>query len=242
MINFLTTAVRAGAIVFGITALATLVQKLVAGSGLRESLIVHQLSWPGALWLVEFVETFTFGIAALLFAFLAARHYWRELFPQKVNWLALAAAGVAGVFFALVINRPAHILFFDLFFDAPALSGGALSEALVTGVVGDLGAKSPLLTMAGISTIFLSPFIEELTDRGIIFRESADIAIWQAAIVSFIVFSLSHYATGGIPKVLAIAPAALLFVTVRVWTGSFLYSAAAHAAMNLSALMLPKLI
>jgi membrane protease YdiL (CAAX protease family) len=228
--------------VFGITAFAALVQKLVAGSGLIESLIVHQLSWPGALWLVDFVETFSFGLAALLFAFLAARPYWRELFPQKINWQALGVAGIAGVFFALVVNRPAHILFFDIFYDVPALSGGALSEALVTGVVGDLGAKSPLLTMAGISTIFLSPFIEELTDRGIIFRECAEIALWQAALVSFLVFSLSHYATGGIPKVLAIAPAALLFVTVRVWTGSFLYSAAAHAAMNLSALMLPKLI
>jgi membrane protease YdiL (CAAX protease family) len=242
MMSFVTAAARAGAIVFGITALATLVQKLVASSGLRESLIVHQLSWPGALWLVQFVEAFTFGLAVLLFASLVARPYWRELLPQKLKWLQLGASCLLGIFFALFINRPAHILFFDVFYEATPLSGGALSEALVTGVAGNLGGVSPLFTLAGVSTIFLSPFIEELTDRGIIFRECAGIALWQAALVSFLVFSLSHYATGGMPKVLAIAPAALLFVGVRVWTGSFLYSAAAHAAMNLSALMLPKLI
>jgi Type II CAAX prenyl endopeptidase Rce1-like len=242
MTNFLSAAARAAAIVFGISALAGLVQRLVANSGLRESLIVHQLSWPGALWLVEFVEIFTFGVAVLLFAFLVARPHWRGLFPQKINWLTLGAACVSGVFFALFINRPAHILFFDLFYEAAPLTGGAMSEALVTGAAGNLGAVSPVLTMSGLSTIFLSPFIEELTDRGIIFRECADLAIWQAAFVSFLVFSLSHYATGGMPKVLAIAPAALLFVTVRVWTGSFLYSAAAHAAMNFSALMLPKMM
>jgi membrane protease YdiL (CAAX protease family) len=242
MKDFVTAAVRAGAIVFGISALAALAQKLVAASGMRESLIVHQLSWPGALWLAEFVSVFTYGLAVLLLASLAARPYWRELFPQRINWLALGAACVSGVLFALFVNRPAHMFLFDILYDAQPLSGGALSEALVTGVAGELGGASPLLTMAGISTIFLSPFIEELTDRGIIFRECADLAIGQAAFVSFLVFSLSHYATGGIPKVLAIAPAALLFVAVRAWTGSFLYSAAAHAAMNLSALMLPKLL
>lgn len=242
MKDFATAAARAGAIVFGISALAALAQKLVENSGLRESLIVRQLSWPGALWLAEFVSVFTFGLAVLLLAFLAARPYWRELFPQRISWLALGAAGASGMFFALFVNRPAHVFLFDVFYAAPPLIGGAQSEALVTGVAGDLGAASPLLTMAGISTIFLSPFIEELTDRGIIFRECADLAVWQAAFVSFLVFSLSHYAAGGMPKVLAIAPAALLFVAVRVWTGSFLYSAAAHTAMNLSALMLPKLI
>lgn len=81
MLNFLTAAARAGAIVFGITALATLVQKLVFNSGLRETPIVHQLSWPGALWLAKFLETFTFGFAVLLFAFLVAKPYWRALFP-----------------------------------------------------------------------------------------------------------------------------------------------------------------
>jgi membrane protease YdiL (CAAX protease family) len=242
MVNFVAVAARAAAIVFGISALAAIIQKLVAGSGLNESLITHQLSWPGALVIAGFIESFTFGLAVLLLASLIARPYWRELLPQKMNWITLGAASLAGVFFAVFVNRPTHVLFFDYFYDAQPLSGGALSEALVTGVAGNLGGSSPLFTLAGLSTIFLSPFIEELTDRGILFRECAGIALWQAALVSFLVFSLSHYATGGMPKVLAIAPAALLFVAVRVWTGSFLYSAAAHAAMNLSALMLPKLV
>ena len=96
MMSLVTAAARAAAIVFGISAPAALAQKLLAGSGLRETLIVHQLSWPGALWLVGLIEAFTYGLAALLLAFLAARSYWRGLFPAKINWLALAAASAAG--------------------------------------------------------------------------------------------------------------------------------------------------
>lgn len=146
-----------------------------------------------------------------------------------------------GVLFALFVNKPVHALVFDVLYYVPVLAGGAMSEALVTTVFGGLGGTTSILSFAGVSTVLLSPFIEELTDRGIILRESSMLPLWQAAVISFIVFSMSHYATGGMPKVLAIAPAALLFVGVRVWTGSFVYSAIAHAGMNMSALVLPKL-
>ena len=56
------------------------------------------------------------------------------------------------------------------------------------------------------------------------------------ALVSVIVFSLAHFATGGMVKVLAILPVALLLVGLRLWSGSFVYTFAAHMGINAVAL------
>lgn len=76
-----------------------------------------------------------------------------------------------------------------------------------------------------------------MTDRGILFKEAESLPLWIVAALSLFVFCLSHYAIGGLAKVLVVVPAALLFITLRLKTGSFIYSTAAHIGMNLAALL-----
>lgn len=230
------TALRGGVIVFGITALAAIAQRAVGDSGIGLFLITKQLSIPGALWLADFIETFTIGIATLLIAFLVAKSYWRTLFPHPFNWWKLLICLAAGLVFALFVNHAVHRILFDFFYGRPVLIGGAFSEALFNRAGSDIAKGSRLFTVAGFATVLVSPFIEELTDRGILFKECESLRPWQIALVSVIVFSLAHFATGGMVKVLAILPVALLLVGLRLWSGSFAYTFAAHMAVNAVAL------
>jgi hypothetical protein len=237
-VNFspVSTALRGGIIVFGITALAAMIQKLVGQSGIGLFLITNQLSIPGALGLADFVETFTIGIATLLIALLVANSYWRTLLPHPFGWRKLWGCLAAGLVFAVFVNHTVHQILFDFFYGRPVLVGGALSEALFNQAGSDIAKGSRLFTMGGIATIFVSPFVEELTDRGILFKECESLKPWQIALVSILVFSLAHFATGGMVKVLAIFPVALLLVSLRLWSGSFAYTFPAHAAVNAAAL------
>jgi hypothetical protein len=237
-VNFspVSTALRGGIIVFGITALAAMIQKLVGQSGIDLFLITNQLSIPGALGLADFIGTFTIGIATLLIAYLVASSYWRTLFPHPFDWSKLVGCLAAGMAFALFVNHAVHQILFDFFYGRPVLIGGALSEALFNQTGSDIAKGSRLFTMAGVSTALVSPFVEELTDRGILFKECESLKPWQIAMVSMLVFSLAHFATGGMVKVLAIFPVALLLVGLRLWSGSFAYTFPAHAAVNAVAL------
>jgi hypothetical protein len=230
-------SVRAATIVFGIAALAALLNLMLANSGLRAFLILHQLSIPGSLLLVHAMESFTYAFAVLLIAYLFAVNYWRQLFPDKIKWPFVLAAMIAGIGFAMFLNHPAHVLLFEGFFGQPIMNGGQTSDSVVGGIFSGLRQSQGLLNIPTFATMFLTPFIEELTDRGILFKESEGLPLWQIALLSFLVFCLSHYAVGGMAKVLAVAPAAILFVATRIITKSFVYSAAAHAGVNIAALM-----
>jgi membrane protease YdiL (CAAX protease family) len=230
------TALRGGVIVFGITALAVMVQKLVGQSDIALFLITNQLRIPGAVWLSEFIGTFTIGLATLLIAFLVSKSYWRTLFPGVFDWQKMLVCLVVGLVFALFVNHAVHQILFDFFYGRPVLVGGALSEALFNQAGSDIVKGSRLVTMAGFATVLVSPFVEELTDRGILFKECESLKPWQIAVVSVLVFSLAHFATGGMVKVLAIFPVALLFVGLRLWSGSFAYTFPAHVAVNAVAL------
>jgi Type II CAAX prenyl endopeptidase Rce1-like len=230
-------AFRSACIVLGISALALLVQRLVGASGLREWLIMRQLSLPGALYMVEALESFTYGLAAIAAAYGVARPYWRELFPYRFILPKFAVCAAAGLLFALFLNHPAHQLLFNLFYGKPIFTGGAVSETVLGGLFTNLTFGGKLLTMQALATALLSPFVEELTDRGILFAEMFGAAVWKAALLSFLIFCFSHYAIGGMAKVLAVAPSAILFIGLRIWSGSFFYSFAAHAALNTAALL-----
>lgn len=231
----LSTAVRAAVIVLGIAALAALINRLVADSGLRLWLLMKQQSLPGSLWAASAVEHFTYALAVLLVGLLVAKDYWRELLPARLSLPWLVACFAMGIAFAVVLNHPMHELLFDAFFGKPQLAGGAVSDTIAASIFSQLSTTSLLLSLPAFATILLTPLVEELTDRGILFREAASLPAWQIAVLSFLVFCFSHFAIGGMAKVLAVVPAALLFIGVRLKTGSFLYSAAAHTGVNLTA-------
>jgi hypothetical protein len=230
-------AIRSATVVFGIAAFATLINSLIANSGLREYLIYNQATIPGSLFLVNVLQSFTYAFAVLLVAYLYAGFYWRDLFPERIRWPVMGVSFLAGLLFAIFLNHPAHVALFNFFFDQPMMNGGQTSDSVVGGIFSGLRGSATLLTMPAIATMLATPFIEELTDRGILFREGERLAIWQLAILSFLVFTLSHFAIGGIAKVLALAPAAALFVGMRVWTKSFIYAFAAHVGVNVAAMM-----
>jgi hypothetical protein len=233
----LSTAIRATALVLGIAALASLMNRMVADSGLHFWLLMKQQTLPGALWGVSAAEHLTYGIAVIFLCQVVARGYWRSLFPERINALWLLASFALGVLFAMFLNHPMHAFLFDVFFGKPIFTGGAVSDSVASTIFTGLSGYKQLFTFSAFATIVLSPFVEELTDRGILFKEASTMPLWQIAILSFLVFCVSHYAIGGIAKVLAVVPAAVLFVAVRWKTGSFAYSAAAHIAMNLAAML-----
>ena len=230
-------AIRAFVIVLGITALASLINKLLANSGLRMWLLLNQQDIPLALWLASLVEHLAYGILVVLICFAVARSYWRSLFPEKINWLLLFGCFVLGLAFAMFLNHPVHSVLFEAFFGKPTFTGGAVSDTIAAGIFSGLAGYERLLTISALATVLLSPVIEELTDRGILFREAESLPFWMVALLSIVVFCLSHYAVGGLAKVLAVVPAAILFVAVRIKTGSFAYPAATHVGVNLAALL-----
>lgn len=231
------TAIRAAVLVLGIVALAALISRMAFDSGLRFWLLMQQQWLPGALWGVSAVEHLTYGIAVVLLCSCVARGYWRSLFPGHVSIAWLLASFGLGIVFAMFLNHPLHVLLFDGFFGKPVISGGAVSDSVAATVFTGLSAYQRLFTFSAFATIIMSPVVEELTDRGILYKEADTLPLWQVAILSLLVFCISHYAIGGMAKVLAVVPAALLFVGVRLKTGSFIYAAAAHIAVNLSAML-----
>jgi membrane protease YdiL (CAAX protease family) len=230
-------AVRAVTIVFGITALAAFLNQLLGNSGLREFLLLHQLAIPGSLYLVGALQNFSYGIMVLSVAYIFAANYWDQLFPDRIRWTVMGLSLLAGVVFAMFLNHPAHVFLFDVLFGQPKLFGGQTSDSVVGGIFSGLRQSQSVLTMPAFATMLLTPFIEELTDRGILFKEAEALALWKVALLSLVIFCFSHYAIGGVAKVLAVAPAAILFVTIRVITKSFVYSTAAHIGINFAALM-----
>jgi len=233
----LSTAIRAAVLVLGIAALASLANRLVAESGLRFWLLMHQQTTPGALWAVSALEHLTYGLLVILICYVVARGYWRMLFPEHLSIVKLAAWFGAGVVFAMFLNHPIHSFLFEIFFGKPTFTGGAVSDGIAATIFSGLSGFQRLFNLASVATIVLSPFVEELTDRGILFTEADRLPLWQVALVSFLVFCFSHYAIGGMAKVLAVVPAAVLFISIRIKTGSFMYAAAAHVGMNLAAVL-----
>jgi membrane protease YdiL (CAAX protease family) len=232
----LTTALRALAIVVGIAALGVFADRAMANSGTTHALLMRQQWLPGALFLKSALDALTYAAVVLCLALVVARGYWRALFPEKLSWLKLALCLAGGVAFAAFLNNPAHTLLFRVIFGEPRMVGGMISEVVAGNLFSNMRATN-LLTFAAFATVFATPFIEELTDRGILFKEAEGLPVWQIALLSLLVFAFSHYLIGGMAKVLAVVPAGIFFVGLRVWTGSFIYSAAAHAGVNLAALL-----
>jgi Type II CAAX prenyl endopeptidase Rce1-like len=236
-VQALNIAVRAAVTIFGISALASLINTLVANANITGWLIMRQQTLPGALWLAGCVTVLTYGVAVLLISYWVARDYWWQLFPDRLRWPVIFVALVGGVLFAMFLNHPMHVFLIDIFFDKPNMTGGAVSASSVGGIFGGLRNSQNLLTLPILATMLLTPFIEELTDRGILFKEAEALPAWQIILLSFLIFCFSHYAIGGFAKVLAVAPAAALFLATRVATGSFVYAAAAHIGVSAAALM-----
>jgi membrane protease YdiL (CAAX protease family) len=234
--NSLTIVMRATAIVVGIATIGVFLDRTLANSGVSQALLMRQQSLPGALTLLGAINALSYAVVVFLMAALVARGYWRSLFPERVNLLLLLGCLVVGVAFAAFLNNPAHKLLFNLIFGKPVMTGGLISDVVAGNLFSNMRSTN-LLTFAAFATVVATPFIEELTDRGILFREAEALPIWQVMILSLAVFALSHLLIGGMAKVLAVVPAGLLFVALRVYTGSFLYSAFAHMGLNLAALL-----
>jgi Type II CAAX prenyl endopeptidase Rce1-like len=232
----ITTAIRVAVLVFGISALATLANRGVANSGIIQWLLIQQKSIPGAVSFANLISTFAYGIAVLFVAYLVSRNYWRELFPDRMRWMLMGGCFAAGVLFAMFFNHPMHVFLFDFFFDQPVMRG-VVSDAVTGNLFSGLRNSQVLFSLPAIATILVSPFVEELTDRGIAFKEGEGLALWQIALLSFLIFCFSHYAIGGFAKVLAVVPVAALLVATRIATGSFVYSVAAHIGVNAAALL-----
>jgi membrane protease YdiL (CAAX protease family) len=233
----ISTAIRAIVIVLGIAAVAGLANRLIADSGLQMWFLMRQRSMPGALLLASAVQNLAYGLVALLAAWLVAKSYWRGLLPNGFSLWKFAICFVLGVAFAMFFNHPMHVLLFETYFGKATFTGGAVSDTIAAGIFSGLQGYGRLLSFSALATIVLSPIVEELTDRGIFFKEAESLPVWLVAVLSFLVFCVSHFAIGGMAKVLAVVPAALLFVATRLKTGSFVYSAAAHIGMNLAALL-----
>jgi membrane protease YdiL (CAAX protease family) len=233
----LATAIRAAVLVLGIAALASLANRVVADSGLQMWFLMRQQSLPGGLLLASAVQNLAYGLSALVIALLVAWGYARSLLPGSMNWLLLGGCFCLGVLFAMFLNHPIHVLLFETFFGQPTFTGGAVSDTLAVGIFSGLQGYGRLFSLSAVGTILLSPLVEELSDRGILFKEAEALPLWQVALLSFLIFCFSHYALGGIAKVLAVVPAALLFIGLRLRTGSFVYAAAAHIGVNLAALL-----
>jgi membrane protease YdiL (CAAX protease family) len=229
-------ALRAAALVVGITAIAVLIDRAVAGSGLSQVLLMRQQTLPGALYLLSAINALTYAAAVLVLAALAAKGYWRSLFPEHFQLVLFIGCLIAGMAFAAFLNGPAHELLFEIIFDEPMMTGGMVSDIVAGNLFSNM-KKTNLLTFAAFATFIATPFIEELTDRGILFKEAQTLRMWQIMLLSLVVFALSHFLIGGFAKVLAVIPAGILFVAVRTYTGSFVYAAAAHMGVNFAALM-----
>jgi membrane protease YdiL (CAAX protease family) len=214
-------AFRSATVVLGIAAFANLLNRLVANSGLREYLIGHQLAI-----IANAFDAFTYAAAVFLVAYFYAGFYWRDLFPERIRWLNMALCFALGLGFAAVINHPAQVfLFKQILGQVPEAQGTAMRNIAV------------LLTMPALASLFAIPFTEELTYRGILFREGERLPIWVLAILSFLIFCLVQFANGDAAKLLSLVPAALLFVAVRLSTKSFIYAAAAHVGLSLVLIM-----
>jgi membrane protease YdiL (CAAX protease family) len=232
----LSVAMRAVVIVVGIAAVGVFLDRALASSGLSQTLLMRQQSLPGALYILSVINALGYALAVLLMAALVTRGYWRSLFPARVNLLLLSGCLLGGIVFAAFLNNLAHNLLFNIIFGNPIMTGGLISDVVAGNLFSSIRPTN-LLSIAAIATISATPFIEELTDRGILFKEAETLRTWQIMLLSLLVFALSHYMIGGIAKVLAVVPAGILFVSIRVYTGSFLYAAFAHMGVNLAALL-----
>jgi hypothetical protein len=232
----LLVAVRAAVLIVGIAAVAAFLDRAVANSGLAQALLMRQQTLPGALHILGAVNTLTYAAAVLALSYMVAKGYWRQLFPERLRWMWLMAAFAGGIAFAAFLNGPAHRILFDLIFGKPLMTGGMVSDVVAGNLFSNLRYTN-ILTLAAFATIVATPFIEELTDRGLLFKEAETLRLWQVAALSLAVFALSHYLIGGMAKVLAVVPAGMFFVAIRAATGSFVYAAAAHMGVNLSALL-----
>jgi Type II CAAX prenyl endopeptidase Rce1-like len=233
----LAIVIRAAIIVFGIAAVAALANRLMSDSGLQMWFLMRQQTLPGALWMASAVQNLFYGVVAFIAAWFVARNYWAALFPPRMNLLQLFLCFGGGIVFAMFFNHPMHTFLFEAFFGKPQFTGGAVSDTLAAGIFSGIEGYGRLLSFSAVATIILSPIVEELTDRGIFFQETETLPISLVAVASLVVFCLSHFAIGGMAKVLAVVPAALLFVGLRLKTGSFIYAAAAHVGVNLAAML-----
>ncbi len=236
VLQAITVAMRVAVLVFGISALAALASRGLANSGFNQWVLMKQQSIPWAISIANVVGAFSYGFAALFIAYLVSRNYWRELFPDRMRWLLFGGCLAAGVLFAMFFNHPIHVFLFDFFFEKPTMRG-VISDAVAGNLFSGLRDSRVLFTLPALATILVTPFVEELTDRGIAFKEGEGLALWQIAILSFVIFCLSHYLMGGFAKVLAVVPAAAMFVAIRLATGSFIYPVAAHVGINAAALL-----
>jgi hypothetical protein len=236
-VQALNIAFRVAVTIFGISALASLINTLVANANITGWLIMRQQTLPGALWLAGCISVLTYGFAVLLISYWVARGYWWQLFPDRLRWPVIFVALVAGLVFAMFLNHPMHVFLVDSFYDKPNMTGGAMSDSIASGIFSSLKNSQNLLTLPILATMLFTPFIEELTNRGILFKEAEALPTWQIILLSLLIFCFSHYAIGGFAKVLAVAPAATLFLVTRVATGSFVYAAVAHIGVNAATLM-----
>jgi membrane protease YdiL (CAAX protease family) len=208
---------RSTCIVLGITSLALLAQQMA-----------------GMFRIMHAVAPLTYGLAAIAAAYGVARPYWRNLFPVRFSIATFAISAAAGLLFAMFFNHPAQQLLANLHHGRPAFSQGMTFDGWTLPAI---NLNWNLFGLQTLATVLVTPFAEELIQRGILFAEMFGAAIWQAAVLSFTIFCLSQLATGGMTGVLTLMPATLLFIAIRCWSGSFIYAFVAHATVNAAMLL-----
>jgi hypothetical protein len=214
-------AFRSTTVVLGIAAFASLLNRTMANSGVNEYLLAHQLGH-----LANAIGVFTYAFSVLVIAYFYAGFYWRDLFPERFNWLKFGLCFAIGLGFSVLVNQQIQAVLLKEFLGQPM----SVKFAAFVGF-------GPLFTMSAISAVVALPFTDELTYHGILFREGERLPLWQLAFLSVLVQSLVQFSGGGLALWLAFIPASILFVATRLTTKSFVYSAATHIGFNLAALL-----
>lgn len=220
--NNFAIGLRAAALVMGATGICLLIQNVIV----RIAVSIWGTPTEGTVFydIFPLLDDAPWRIAILFACVILVGRKADWLWPKTLNWRFLLLATLAGLVFSAAINSATHTFLFDLFNIGAAVETApkimpTILQILVYGFIG----------------IVLAPLSEEMANRGLLFSEAKSLPRIQLFIWSILVFALMHILAGGTAKVLAVMPMAVLFVVVRQLTGHWIYSAAAHTAVNLVA-------
>ncbi|MCD7735418.1 MAG: CPBP family intramembrane metalloprotease [Lachnospiraceae bacterium] len=98
----------------------------------------------------------------------------------------------------------------------------------------ELLASARMMQIAGPG--FLVPIAEELIFRGLVYtRMKARLSVWQAALLSALLFALYH---GNPIQMIYAFPMALILALLYEWSGTLAYPILFHMGANLAAILL----
>ncbi len=220
----LAIGMRATALVMGATAICVLIQNVAVLTAVSVFATPTDASIFQEMFPLLTDAPWRIAIIFACFLLVGGKADW--LWPGTFSWRKLMLAFALGAAFSAIVNGTAHKLLYDMFGIA-FLKDDAV-EALPS-------ARQVLIY--GFIGIVLAPLAEELSTRGLLFAETKTLPRIQVFIWSIIVFALMHILLLGTAKVLAVIPMAILFVAVRHIMGNWIYSAAAHSAVNLIAIL-----